>query len=220
MKYEAYQAHADNMARLSLYTEATLNAMRQPWLELVHAEDRDRLDEALRSAREGETSRVEVRLQHRSGAWRWAEVLLFPRRHASHVKGTNVLISDVTERRVLDERLRDLQKMEALGAMAGGIAHDFNNLLGAIVGSVDLAERKVGPGARRGQRPAAGPQRGPARGGAHAAAAGLQPLPRGAGRAVQPQRGLSRGGGPPAPDPRSPDRHVLPSHHRALGHQR
>jgi polyhydroxyalkanoate depolymerase len=32
MKYEAYQAHADNMARLSLYTEATLNVMRQPWL--------------------------------------------------------------------------------------------------------------------------------------------------------------------------------------------
>jgi two-component system cell cycle sensor histidine kinase/response regulator CckA len=120
-------------------------APRQPWLELVHAEDRGRLDEALGSARAGETSRVEVRLQHRSGAWRWADVLLFPRRHASHVKGTNVLISDVTERRLLDERLRDLQKMEALGALAGGIAHDFNNLLGAIVGSVDLAERKVGP---------------------------------------------------------------------------
>ena len=120
-------------------------APRQPWLELVHAEDRGRLDEAVRAAREGLTSRVEVRLQHHSGAWRWADVLLFPRRHASHVKGTNVLISDVTERRLLDERLRDLQKMEALGAMAGGIAHDFNNLLGAIVGSVDLAERKVGP---------------------------------------------------------------------------
>ena len=136
-----------NPAQMAALTGAAPEdlAMRQPWLELVHAEDRDRLHGALRTAREGETSRVEVRLQHRSGAWRWAEVLLFPRRHASHVKGTNVLISDVTERRVLDERLRDLQKMEALGAMAGGIAHDFNNLLGAIVGSVDLAERKVGP---------------------------------------------------------------------------
>jgi len=120
-------------------------APRQPWLDLVHAEDRGRLDEAVSNAREGQTSRVEVRLEHRSGAWRWADILLFPRRHASHVKGTNVLVSDVTERRLLDERLRDLQKMGALGAMAGGIAHDFNNLLGAIVGSVDLAERKVGP---------------------------------------------------------------------------
>ena len=32
MKYEAYQAHADIMAHMRLYTEAALNAMRQPWL--------------------------------------------------------------------------------------------------------------------------------------------------------------------------------------------
>jgi PAS domain S-box-containing protein len=136
-----------NPAQMASLTGAPLeeSGPRQPWLDLVHGEDRGRLDAALATARGGETSRVEVRLQQRSGAWRWAEVLLFPRRHATRVKGTNVLISDVTERRLLDERLRDLQKMEALGAMAGGIAHDFNNLLGAIVGSVDLAERKVGP---------------------------------------------------------------------------
>ena len=136
-----------NPAQMASLTGATLEdtAPRQPWLDLVHAEDRGRLEEALVVARAGETSRVEVRLEHKSGAWRWAEVLLFPRRHATRARGTNVLISDVTERRLLDERLRDLQKMEALGAMAGGIAHDFNNLLGAIVGSVELAERKVGP---------------------------------------------------------------------------
>jgi len=136
-----------NPAQMASLTGATLEetAPRRPWLDLVHADDRGRLGEALAAARGGETSRVEVRLEHKSGAWRWAEVLLFPRRHATRVKGTNVLISDITERRLLDERLRDLQKMEALGAMAGGIAHDFNNLLGAIVGSVDLAERKIGP---------------------------------------------------------------------------
>jgi len=136
-----------NPAQMASLTGASPEdaAPRQRWLDLVHGDDRTLLDEALEHARQGETSRVEVRLQHKSGAWRWADVHLFPRRHASHVRGTNVLIGDVTERRLLDERLRDLQKMEALGAMAGGIAHDFNNLLGAIVGSVDLAERKVGP---------------------------------------------------------------------------
>jgi PAS domain S-box-containing protein len=56
------------------------------------------------------------------------------------LEGSFALITDITERKKLEEERLKVQKLESTGVLAGGIAHDFNNILTAILGNLSLAK--------------------------------------------------------------------------------
>jgi PAS domain S-box-containing protein len=123
---------------------------RAPLAALVHPEDLGPARATLAdcAAREGESRTLELRLRHRDGTWRWFEAAARAFYSDSAIRGVLVSARDITQRRAMEEQLRQSQRMEAIGQLTGGIAHDFNNLLTVMVGNLELLKRDLEPGSR------------------------------------------------------------------------
>ncbi len=102
---------------------------------------------ASRALTRGETSLGErIEIERFDGSTGTALFSAAPIRNAEGaILGAVTIALDITEQRQIEERLRQAQKMEAIGTLAGGIAHDFNNILGGIIGFAEMVLDDVPP---------------------------------------------------------------------------
>ena len=89
-----------------------------------------------------------IRYGQQSGSTHIENVISPLRDGSGEIIGLVGLAIDETDRRQLEDRANQSQRLEALGKLAGGIAHDFNNLLTGIIGNLSLAELDAHPGIR------------------------------------------------------------------------
>lgn len=128
-------------------------AMGQAFLDCCAPEDHAAMAALLDRAGAGEAARGQVRIRRAGGGTSWAIVSARGCREAGFV-GCVVTMVDIDElksaeaasdarlvdqRRDLEGRMLQAQKLESLSVLAGGVAHEFNNLLTSILGNADLA---------------------------------------------------------------------------------
>jgi PAS domain S-box-containing protein len=114
------------------------------FISRVHPDDRERVGRSVQQALAGSgTLDYEFRILLRDGRVRWLADL---GRVATDPAGTPLYVAgvclDVTERKTVEERLRDTQRLQAVGQLAGGIAHEANNQMSVVLGAAQFLLRR------------------------------------------------------------------------------
>ncbi len=126
-----------NQALCDILGYAEEELMIKTFRDITHKDDLDFNMDLINQALSGNLSvaHFQKRCIHKLGHEVWASISVsVVRDDKGNLLHLIALVEDLSEKRKLEEQLRQSQKMEAIGQLAGGVAHDFNNILTAIMG--------------------------------------------------------------------------------------
>jgi PAS domain S-box-containing protein len=132
-----------NKATIDIYDCAPEKLLHRHFLEMVHPTDFDIANNNLRAALSGAAQNFEARFLTDSGEIRYAIFNSAPLVNDSQPNGALWFVRDITEQKRALELAAQADKLRALGKLASGVAHDFNNGLAAILGRIQLLQKRT-----------------------------------------------------------------------------
>jgi len=117
----------------------SLYASPRNWLDAIHPEDRERIDQSALNNQPTGTYDEEYRIIRPDGTIRWIHGRAFPvRNQTGEVYRIAGVAQDITERKLAESQMLRTQRLESIGTLAGGVAHDLNNALAPILMATEL----------------------------------------------------------------------------------